>query len=139
MALSALDEKDKPPTAARVAAVLGRARALWDDLLAHCGATHAPLSEKWNFPNVNYGWSLQLKRKDRTVLYMTPQRGYLIVSLVLGEKAVRAARESGLPDAVLGVVDAAPRYAEGRGVRFEVRNKILLKHVEKLAAIKMAT
>jgi hypothetical protein len=39
---------------------------------------------------------------------------------------------------VLKVIDEAPKYAEGRGVRLEIRNKKDLEAVKELAAIKMA-
>ena len=72
------------------------------------------------------------------MLYMTPCPGYFLASFALGEKAVKAARESGLPDSVLAVIDNAKKYAEGRGVRLEVRSAKDVKNIEKLAQIKIA-
>jgi hypothetical protein len=79
-----------------------------------------------------------LKRKKRTVLYMTPGKGYFLASFALGEKAVQAAHRSGLPDSVLNIIDGARKYAEGRGVRLEVRTKKDMENIKRLAAIKMA-
>ena len=56
----------------------------------------------------------------------------------MGERAVKAAHDSCLPDSVLTVIDEAPKYAEGRGIRIEVRNKKDREIVKELAAIKMA-
>ena len=81
---------------------------------------------------------LRLKQKKRTVLNMTPCRKHFLVGFVLGEKAVKAARVAGLPDAVMKTIEEAPKYAEGRGVLLEVRNKKDLEGVKELAAIKMA-
>ena len=61
-----------------------------------------------------------------------------LVGFALGEKAVRAAHEAALPTSLLAVIDEAPKYAEGRGVRIEVRTKKDLDAVRKLAAVKMA-
>jgi hypothetical protein len=69
---------------------------------------------------------------------MTPRKGSFGAAFALGEKAVGAARESGLPAAAMKVIDDAPKYAEGRGVRLEVRAAKDLAVVEKIAAIKMA-
>jgi hypothetical protein len=69
---------------------------------------------------------------------MTPCRGYFLASFALGEKACRAAHEAGLPSPILAIVDAAPKYAEGRGVRIPVRNQRDVNGVERLAAIKVA-
>jgi hypothetical protein len=82
---------------------------------------------------------MRLKHKKRTVLYMTPCEGYFLASFALGEKAVKLAHESNLPSSVLKVIDGAKKYAEGRGVRLEVRNSKDVRHVEKLAVIKMST
>ncbi|MCK5573146.1 MAG: DUF3788 family protein [Bacteroidetes bacterium] len=72
------------------------------------------------------------------MLYLTPWEGYFFVGFVLGDKAVRAAHESTLPHSILTVIDAAKKYAEGRGVRLEVRNKKDFENVKKLCVIKMA-
>ena len=55
-----------------------------------------------------------------------------------GEKAVKAVHASELPAAMLEVIDNAPRYAEGRGVRFVVRSAKDVRNIEKVAIIKMA-
>jgi hypothetical protein len=94
--------------------------------------------DKSKKPGANWAWSLRLKQKKRTVLYMTPCNGHFLVGFVLGEKAVTAAREGGLPDHTLEVIDEAKKYAEGRAVRIEVRRKNDFEIAKRLAAIKMA-
>jgi hypothetical protein len=120
MALSALDDKARTPTDKDLDEVLGRSKNLWDQLKAHVASEYAPLTEKWGFSGQKYGWSLGLKRKKRTVLYMIPCKRHFLVAFVLGEKAVKAAHAS-------------------RGVRFEVRKKADLVVPKQLAAIKMAS
>lgn len=97
-----------------------------------------PLSVEWGFASKKTGWGLRLKREKRTILYMTPCRGYFMASFALGEKAVKAAHESDLPASVLKIIDSAKKYAEGRGVRLEVRSAEDVRNVEKLAMVKMA-
>ena len=53
-------------------------------------------------------------------------------------RAGLAAHAEKLPAEVLRVIDEAPRYAEGRAVRFEIRWKKELPAVLQVAAIKMA-
>jgi hypothetical protein len=48
-----------------------------------------------------------------------------------------AAREAELPEAILELIDKAPRYAEGRAVRIEVRSDRDVRSVLKVAEIKM--
>ena len=68
-----------------------------------------------------------------------PCKGYFMISFALGEKAVKAAHESDLPVSVLKVIDNARKYAEGRGVRLQVRSVEDVRNVEKIATIKMAS
>jgi hypothetical protein len=138
MALSAFADKSNPPGPSELRVTLGRSSSLWDQLKDHLSSDYQPLTEKWGFAGAKWGWSLQLKQKKRTVLYMTPCKKHFLAGFALGEKAVKAAQASGLSDSVLATIDSAPKYAEGRGVRIEVRTKKDLENVKVLAAVKMA-
>ena len=138
MALSAFADPLNPPEPAALRHVLGASARLWSELVSHVAENHAPVTERWSFSGAKFGWSLRLKRRERVVLYMTPQTGAFTVGIVLGEKAVKAARESGLPASILERIDSAPRYAEGRGIRLTVATPEDVAAVQKLAAAKMA-
>jgi hypothetical protein len=138
MALSVFDDKSRKPKAQELVAALGRTSKLWDDLVGHLSARFDPLSVGWGFPGRQWGWSARLKHKKRTIVYLTPCNRHFLAGFALGEKAVKAAHECGLPKSVLECIDSAPRYAEGRGVRLEVRTKKDLEGVKQVAAIKMA-
>ena len=89
--------KPKKPTAAELTAALGPAKALWDQLLARLADEFNLTVQEWNSYSRKAGWSLRLKLKDRNILYLTPCQECFYVSFALGDKAVEAARESGLP------------------------------------------
>jgi hypothetical protein len=136
---SALIDKSRIPQDDEVAAVLGRAATLWTSLRESLSAQYAPLSAAWKFSGAKYGWSLQLKQKQRTLLYLIPNQGCFTAAFAFGEKAVAAAHASKLPAALLDLIDNAKKYPEGRAVRVEIQAKKDLAAVEKLAAIKMAS
>ena len=138
MALSAFDDKSRMPKEKELAEVLGRTSTLWEKLKTLMASQYDPLTEAWKFSGQKWGWTLQLKRKKRAVLYLTPHKGYFAVGLMLGEKAVKAAHQSDLPASVLNAINSARKYVEGRGIRIEVRSRKDLDVIEKLAAIKMA-
>lgn len=137
MALSAFDDKQQPPADADLARVLGKAYVLWRDLQQRLVRQFEPLTLEWGFSGKAYGWGLRLKQPKRTVLYMTPCEGHFLASMALGEKAVKAAHAAGLPARVLAVVDSAPKFAEGRAVRLEVRTKRDLVDAERLTVLRM--
>lgn len=131
-------DKSSPPDDDALAEALGRGHGRWTKLVAMIAARFEPLTEEWNFPGKKYGWSLRLKRKKRAVLYLIPLRRKFDVGLVLGDRAVRAAHDAGLDRELLEMLDAAKKYPEGRGVRFEVKNQGDLRSVLRLAEVKMA-
>jgi len=136
MTLSALTDKSREPTDKDLRKVLGKAYEPWAQLVAAVGERINPISQLWAFSSQTTSWGLRLRHKERVILYMKPQPGQFLVSFALGEKAVAAAHRLELPAALLKAIDAAPRYAEGRGVRFEVSKSAQVLPLAALAQIK---
>ena len=137
MALSAFADKSKKPNEADLMKTLGRSGGHWKAIVDTVSADFAPLDLSWGYAGAAWGWSLRLKQKKRTVMYLTPCERHFIAGLVLGDKAVRAARRADLPKTVLQIIAQSKRYAEGTGVRIEIRNKKDREAVLALASIKM--
>jgi hypothetical protein len=116
---------------------MGRAIKHWTAIVKQAASDYQPLDQSWGFSGTAWGWSLRLRQKKRTIMYLTPCKGYFIAGFALGEKALRAAREADLDESTLALIDGARKYAEGRAVRIEVRRKRDRGQVIKLAAIKM--
>jgi hypothetical protein len=130
-------DKTKPPQDQDLSAMLGNTFSLWNQLKQRISMRFAPATAEWGFTSPKTGWGLRLKRNERTVLSMIPSQDHFIASFALGEKAVQAAHTSDLSDSVLTVIDNAPKYAEGRGVKLHVRSLQDVDNAEKLAVIKM--
>jgi hypothetical protein len=138
MLVNAFIEKTTKPTDAELAEALGdSSKALWDKLAAELAEKHGVTVPDWHSYSRKAGWALRLKRKDRAIVYLTPSRGCFMASFALGEKAAEAARESGVPPAVVKIIDEARRYAEGRAVRIEVRGPSDVAAVVKVAVAKI--
>lgn len=138
MALSAFDDKSKTPGDDDLAVMLGSTFSHWNELKAIIASRYSPISFEWGYASKSTGWGLRAKGEKRTILYMTPCKGYFLASFTLGEKAVKAAHVSALPPSILEVIDGAKRYVEGRAVRLEVRSIEDAKNIEKFAIVKMA-
>ncbi len=126
----------KSPTEAELAAKLGRAKTLWDLLIARL-AERGIVDQEWNSYSRKAGWALRLKVKKRNIVYLSPYVGSFGVSFALGDQAVEAARQSTLPKRVIKVVEAGKRYAEGTAVRIEVTGVKDLDAIVTLASIKL--
>jgi hypothetical protein len=125
------------PTPKEVAAVLGTTAELWDQLVDWLAEQGAAIQE-WNSYSPKAGWALRLKHKKRNIIYLAPCAGHFRVALIFGEKAVAAAHQSNLSKNTLKLLDEAPRYPEGTGLRLMVKSAKDLAAIKKLALIKLA-
>lgn len=68
---------------------------------------------------------------------MLPEDGVMQVAVVLGERAVGIALASELVEKIKALILDARQYAEGRGIRFEVRSASDVSSVLQLVRIKI--
>jgi len=125
------------PTLEEVDAVLGKAAPLWHSYLDWLSGEHGVDVLEWKSVSAKYGWGLRLRLKARTIVYLGPSRDCLLVSFVLGNRSVATAKATNLSKAVLKVIEDAPKYAEGTGVRLIVRKAADLVPVKILTQIKL--
>jgi hypothetical protein len=138
MELNAFIGKRAAPTAAELAAALGTAKPVWDQLLAELKKELAVTIREWNSYSPKFGWSLRLKRKSRTVVWLSPIKGSFLVTYILGQKAMQAAGVAKLPQSIVKIMKEAPKYPEGTGVRILMKSVKYLPAIKKLATIKLA-
>ena len=136
MALSAFTNSAHPPTDDELRVTLGAAGTVWAKLIDAIAKRIDPIEQVWRFTSASTGWGLRLRQNDRVIIYMTPQNGQFLASLALGERAVAAAQNVRLAADLRDAIDAAPRYAEGRGVRVIVKRAAQVAGLATLAEIK---
>lgn len=138
MAFSAFDDPTHPPSPEELDATLGVAARSWTELVADVRRLAGELTETWAFAGAKYGWSLRLVRQERVLVHVTPQAGRMLVGIGLGEKAIAKAKAADLASGeTLAVIAAAPKYAEGRGVRLPVATPADLAVAKELCRIKL--
>jgi hypothetical protein len=125
------------PADADLAKALGPVKLIWDGLLADLAAKHGVADQEWSSYSLKAGWSLRLKRGKRTIVWMAPCEGCFRVAFVLGDKALLAARQSGLSARALRALDDAKRYPEGTGVRLLISGPKDIPAVKKLVVVKL--
>ena len=129
--------KTTRPTEAEVEAALGSTAALWKQLVSWMAEQGAAIQE-WNSYSPKAGWALRLKQKKRNIVYLAPCVGHFRIAFIFGDRAVAAARAGNLSKSTLKLLDEAPRYPEGTGLRLMVKTAKDLAATKKLALIKMA-
>ena len=136
MSPNAFIGKTEMPSDADLGKALDSAKPVWDQLIADL-AQHQVTTQEWRCYSPKAGWALRLKRGKRTIVWLAPCEGRFRVSFILGDKAVLAARHSGLSARIIELIDQAEKYPEGTGVRLELKGRKDLPTVMKLAAIKL--
>jgi hypothetical protein len=129
--------RTKAPTEADLAAALGAAKPVWDALVVEMAEDLGIPDREWKSYGVKHGWALRLKRGKRNIVHLSPCDGCIAVLFILGDRAVSAARGSGLGRAGAKLLDEAPRYPEGTGIRLEVKREKDVPLIRKLAKIKL--
>ena len=135
--LNAFVGKTTTPTAEEVAAAPGPAAEVWKQLVDWMAEQEVTVQE-WNSYSAKSGWAMRLKVKKRNIVYLSPCSGCFRVAFTLGDRAVAAARQSNLSKSNLKLLDEAPKYPEGTGVRLMVKVPKDLPAIRKLALIKLA-
>lgn len=124
------------PTPKELAAKLGPSKELWNQLVSEivkeCGIT----DREWNCYSPKAGWSLRLKQKKRNLVYLSPCNGSFRVAFILGEKAMKVARNAEFPATFTKLIAEAPKYPEGSAIRFEVTSPDDIAIVKQLVKIK---
>jgi len=123
LAPNAFIGKKEPPSDAELASLLGSAKPLWNKVVSALIAENPELVPEWKCSSPKLGWGLRLQLKKRNIVHLSPCVDSFRVGFVLGEGAVCSVRTAGLPQRILDLIAAAPKYAEGTGIRFEVTGK----------------
>jgi hypothetical protein len=137
MSSSIFCDKSIRPDDRKLAEALGCTYPLWVEIKSHIQAEYGELVEEWKYYNPKSGWILKSLNKKRNLFFLTPCQKYFRIAFVFGDKAVAVIEKSDLPAAMIEELRKAKKYAEGRGLRLEVRKRSDVEHAKKLLAIKM--
>jgi len=135
--LSIFIDKTIIPTDKDLVEKLGSKYKLWqqihDLVLIKCPNGLA----EWSYSGLKYGWSFRIKDKKRAIIYLLPRDQYFKVAFVFGDKAVSKIMESEISNDIKTEINQATKYAEGRGIRIDVKNNSVIFDIEHLIDIKL--
>lgn len=134
---SVFNDKDKRPTEKNLQKALGKTYPHWNALEEFVLTQYPKAKQEWKHSGEKFGWSFQLKDQKRAIVYLLPRDGFFKVALVFGQKATDEILESDIDKAIKDELNAAKKYAEGRGIRLDVKTKAALTDIKKLIQIKL--
>lgn len=130
------DKSDKPNNQ-KLSEALGASYKYWEKIRESLEDEYGKLVEEWKYYGASSGWTLKMLLKKRNLFFFTPCDGYFRISFVFGDRAVAAIEESDLPPKLIQELKNAKRYAEGRGLRIEVKKRADIDNIVKLVAVKV--
>lgn len=136
MATSFFCDKAIIPDDNMVDIVLAHKKAFWDELKTYVLENYQDVNQSWKYYSKKAGWSLVFKTKNRALFYFIPCDGYFKILLVFGEKAVKAAEQSSIPEYIKEAISAAIPYVEGKSFFVDVKDEKVLNAIFTLLKIK---
>lgn len=136
--ISIFPDKAMKPTDNDLSDKLGSTYELWNRIHDIVLSKYPGGLAEWNYPGIKYGWFYRIKDKKRAIVYMLPRDRYFKVAFVFGEKAVTKIMDSNISNDIKNELNQATKYAEGRGVRIDVKNESVIVDIEQLVDIKLS-
>ncbi len=134
--ISIFTDKNLLPTTDDLKTHLAETYPLWQAIADYVFLKYPNAIEEWSFST--YGWSLRLKDKKRAIIYLLPRDRFFKVAFVFGQKATDVILKSQIADSIKTELQAAKVYAEGRGIRIEIKDELLLNDILELIDCKLA-
>lgn len=135
---SIFPDKATKPTDKDLAGKLGSTYALWIKIHDIVLSKYPGGLSEWNYPGNKYGWNYRIKDKKRAIIYLLPRDRYFKAAFVFGDKAVNKIMDSKISNDIKNELNQATKYAEGRGIRIDVKNDSAIVDIEQLIDIKLS-
>lgn len=131
-------DKTKTPSPADLKTALGNTADFWIKIEKLTREIAPKSTAAWHFSGEKFGWSYRISDSKRVLVYLLPREKYFKVALVFGNKAVLKIQHSDISEQIIKELLAAKSYAEGRGIRIDVRDNENLRDIQQLIEIKIA-
>lgn len=136
--ISIFQDKSVKPTETDLADNLGQLYDLWKEIHDIVFSKYPKGLAEWNYSGKKYGWNFRIKDKKRAIIYLLPRERYFKVAFIFGEKAIVKVMDSEISDQIKKELNEARKYAEGRGIRIDVENELIIPDIEQLIDIKLS-
>lgn len=130
-------DKNLKPSAEDLKKGLENTYLIWKDIEDFTRINYPNAIGEWNYASEKFGWSYRIKDNKRVLVYLLPRDKFFKTAFVFGEKALIQIYESDISEAIKSELRAAKKYAEGKGIRIEVKNLAVLEDIQKLVKFKI--
>ena len=134
---SIFTNKSETPNEVQLQEALGKTYVHWQTFAKHTKKLYPEAVSEWNFSSEKFGWSFRIKDKKRVIIYLLPRDNFFKVAFVFGQKAYDEIMERNISESIKKELSAAKVYAEGRGIRIDIKEETLQNDILNLIEIKI--
>ncbi|OFX35261.1 MAG: hypothetical protein A2X08_07430 [Bacteroidetes bacterium GWA2_32_17] len=135
---SIFTDRNVKPANESLKKAIGDTFDIWQTLVSFTNKSYPNAKEEWTFSSPKYGWSFRISDKKRVLIYLLPRDKFFKVAFVFGQKATDEIIKSNISENIKSELLNAKLYAEGRGIRIDIRDKAILNNIFKLISIKIS-
>jgi hypothetical protein len=133
---SIFKDNNKMPDNTELEKALGSTYQLWQIIRDYVLLKYPNGTESWDCSK--YGWNYRIKDKKRAILYLLPRDKFFKAAFVFGQKATDKILQSQISAAIRKELESTRVYAEGRGIRIDIKDSSLMNDIKELIDIKLA-
>lgn len=137
MSTGAFTDRNRKPTDAEIAKVIGRMAQSWHALIRHIRATFQPHEEFKFCYGKKYGWALQFRAKGALLATLYPSSDGFTAQIILSSAALERTTGLKLGESARQAIAKAKPYPEGKWLFVPVHSERELQDVQNLLALKM--
>jgi hypothetical protein len=131
-------DKKNAPVEAELQQALGKTFAEWRALSDFVKKSSPGAIEEWKFTGEKFGWSFRVRDKKRVLVYFLPRDKFFKVAFVFGQKATDRILASNISNTIKEELRTTRVYAEGRGIRLEIKDQAQIEEIRELIKIKIS-
>lgn len=135
---SIFTDKAIEPSDSELRNALADTYILWQEIVEYTVSFYPQATLEWKYSGDKYGWGFRISDKKRVLIYLLPRDSFFRVAFVFGQKGNDVIMQSTISDSIKEELRTAKVYAEGRGIRIEIKNRELLKDIRNLIEIKIS-
>jgi hypothetical protein len=134
---SVFNEPKSVPDEDALKNALGETYKIWRRILQYTLDLHGNTHSEWKYSGRKFGWSFRISDKKRVLVYLLPRAGFFRVAMVFGNKAFEHIQQSNVSESIKLELTQTTNYAEGRGIRLEIRDENKWTDIQSLIQIKI--
>lgn len=138
METSIFTDLTKTPDNEDLKVAIGNLFPIWMEIRNFVFEKYPKAEEEWHISTKKYGWIYRIKDKKRAIIYLLPHDGFVKVTMVFGQKAVDKILLSDISEVLKTNLMSSKVYVEGRVLRIEKVDHLLILDLKKLIEIKIA-